>query len=80
MLTGNPIITPNYPATQDILNERNCYFVTPENEDDLAKKIKMAIEDVEKSTNIAKQARLDVKQNTFKIRVSSIINFLESNE
>ena len=40
----------------------------------------MAIEDLEKSTNIAKQARLDVKQNTFKIRVSSIINFLESNE
>lgn len=80
MLTGNPIITPNYPATQDILNEHNCYFVMPENEDDLAKKIKMAIEDVEKSTNIAKQARLDVKKNTFKIRVSNIINFLESNE
>ena len=80
MLTGNPIITPNYPATQDILNEHNCYFVMPENEDDLAKKIKMAIEDVEKSTNIAKQARLDVKKNTFKIRVSNIIDFLESNE
>jgi glycosyltransferase involved in cell wall biosynthesis len=80
MLTGNPIITPDYPATQDLLNEHNCYFVMPENEDELAKKIKMAIEDLEKSTNIAKQARLDVKQNTFKIRVSSIINFLESNE
>ena len=80
MLTGNPIITPNYPATQDILNEHNCYFVMPENEDELAKKIKMAIEDVEKSTNIAKQARLDVKKNTFKIRVSNIIDFLESNE
>lgn len=80
MLTGNPIITPNYPATQDILNEHNCYFVAPENENELAKKIKLAIEDEEKSAIIASQARFDVQQNTFKIRVSGIINFLESNE
>jgi len=80
MLTGNPIITPNYPATQDILNEHNCYFAAPENENELAKTIKIAIEDKEKSTSIANQARFDVQQNTFKIRVSSIINFLESNE
>ena len=80
MLTGNPIITPNYPATQDILNEHNCYFVAPENEHELAKKIKLAIEDEEKSAIIASQARFDVQQNTFKIRVSNIINFLESND
>jgi glycosyltransferase involved in cell wall biosynthesis len=80
MLTGNPIITPNYPATQDILNDDNCYFTVPENEIELAKTIKIAIEDKEKSTTIANQARFDVRQNTFKIRVSRIINFLESNE
>jgi O-antigen/teichoic acid export membrane protein len=80
MLTGNPIITPNYPATQDILNEHNCYFVAPENEHELAKKIKMAMEDEEKSSIIANQARFDVQQNTFKIRVSNIINFLERND
>lgn len=80
MLTGNPIITPNYPATQDILNEHNCYFVAPENEHELANKIKLAIQDEEKSAIIASQARFDVQQNTFKIRVSTIINFLESNE
>jgi hypothetical protein len=40
----------------------------------------MAIEDEEKSAIIASQARFDVQQNTFKIRVSNIINFLESND
>ncbi len=80
MLTGNPIITPNYPATQDMLNERNCYFVESENDEELAKTIKSAIESKERTSSIVKQARFDVKQNTFKIRVSSIIKFLESNE
>lgn len=80
MLTGNPIITPNYPATKDILNEHNCYFTAAENETELASTIKKAIEDKKKSIAIANQARFDVQQNTFKIRVSTIINFLESNE
>jgi glycosyltransferase involved in cell wall biosynthesis len=80
MLTGNPLVTPHYPATQDILNEHNCYFVLPENEKELAKTIKKAIEDEERSAIIASQARFDVQQNTFSLRVASIIELLENNE
>ena len=80
MLTGNPLVTPNYSATQDILNEHNCFFVAPENEVALAKTIDLAIKDEEKAAILSSQARFDVQQNTFKIRVNNIIEFLERNE
>ncbi|MFM7016008.1 MAG: glycosyltransferase [Bacteroidota bacterium] len=80
MLTGNPIITPNYAATQDILNAHNCYFVAPENDAELAKTIMFALSNKEQSSVISAQAKFDVKQNTFKIRVKNIIDFLETND
>ncbi len=66
MLTGNVIITPDYPATADLLNESNCIFTTPENSEALAESIRFAIECPEIAKRKAEQAARDVKEITFK--------------
>jgi glycosyltransferase involved in cell wall biosynthesis len=66
MLTGNPIVSPNYPATQDILNENNCTFTIPENSEALAATIKSIINSPSSSQQKAIQAAKDVREITFK--------------
>lgn len=66
MLTGNPMVSPNYPATQDLLTESNCTFTTPENSQALAKSIREIIESPELALQKAQQAAKDVREITFK--------------
>lgn len=66
MLTGNIIITPNYPATSDLLNDNNCIFTKPEDSGALAKSISDAINFPDISSEKAKQAASDVREITFK--------------
>lgn len=66
MLTGNIIVTPDYPATADLLNESNCIFAKPEDSKALAESIRFAIENKEQSSEKAIQASIDVKNITFK--------------
>lgn len=77
MLTGNVIVTPNYPPTAELLTEENCWFALPENEDSLASTIKKAIENKEISTTKAKLAREEVLKNTFTLKVKRVIEFIE---
>jgi glycosyltransferase involved in cell wall biosynthesis len=76
MLTGNVIITPDYPATRDVLTENNCYYVEPENSIALAEKIKYAIEHKEESLERGKKAKQDVREITFKNRTGLVLDFL----
>lgn len=76
MLTGNVIITPDYPATRDVLTEDNCYYVEPENSNALADKIKYAIEHKEESITRGKKAKEDVREITFKNRTGLVLDFL----
>jgi glycosyltransferase involved in cell wall biosynthesis len=39
MMTVNPIITPFFEATRDVLNEKNAFEVVPENTEELIKTI-----------------------------------------
>lgn len=66
MLTGNILITPDYPATRDLLNDRNCLFATPENSDALAERIRYAIEHPDECREKADRAARDVREFTFK--------------
>lgn len=66
MLTGNPIVSPNYPATQDVLNENNCTFTTPEDSEALANTIMRIIQSPEEARDKAMQAAKDVREITFK--------------
>lgn len=62
MLTGNPMVSPNYPATQDLLTESNCTFTTPENSQALAKSIREIIESPELALQKAQQAAKDLEK------------------
>ncbi len=75
MLTGNPIITPNFPALRDTLNEENAVFVEPENAHALAAKITEVLENKAKFKKIAEQAFNDVKEFTFKKRMKILVDF-----
>ncbi|MEO8085346.1 MAG: glycosyltransferase family 4 protein [Bacteroidota bacterium] len=76
--TRNPIVTPDFPATQDIINETNVYFVDPDNPKALAAGIKKLIEDKELARKISDQAFLDSKKITFKGKVQEILRFTGS--
>ena len=77
MLSGNEIVTPNYPPTAELLNENNCWFALPENENSLADTIKKAIDNSEKSKQKGLKARELVLQNTFTKQVKKVISFIE---
>ena len=66
MLTGNPMVSPNYPATQDLLTENNCTFTSPENSQALANSIKGIIKNPLPALQKAQQAAKDVREITFK--------------
>lgn len=78
MLTGNPIITPFFPALQDTLNDSNAVFVEPENADALAMIILKTWQNYDLAKKKAEQALNDVKEMTFEKRTKLILNFLES--
>ncbi|MBK7965878.1 MAG: glycosyltransferase [Bacteroidetes bacterium] len=65
MLTSNLIVSPNYLATQDLLNEKNCTFTEPENSEALAATIKGIINSPFESQQKAIQAAKDVREITF---------------
>ena len=79
MVTGNPIITPNYPATRDLLNTNNCFFAEPEDSASLIKTIKEVLENEEKAKLIGQQALKDVQGITFENVTNRIFNTLKLN-
>lgn len=77
MLTGNVIVTPNYPPTSELLSEENCWFAAPEDENSLTKTLKTAIENKEQSIKKAQLAREIVLKNTFTQKVKQVLDFIE---
>ena len=78
MAARRPIVTPDYPATRDILNESNAIFVKPENSASLAAGIKRAVGNSAEAEHVAEQAYQDVQEITFKKRTRVLINFLKA--
>jgi glycosyltransferase involved in cell wall biosynthesis len=74
MLTGNPIVTPDFPATRDILHQGNAFFVEPENTDSLVEGLRSVVEDRDLARQISAQARHDVEGATFQRRTQIILD------
>jgi glycosyltransferase involved in cell wall biosynthesis len=79
MLSGNIIITPDYPATKDLLNNSNCVFVDAEDSKKLAERIQYSINNPELINIKTKQAREDIEKITFKKKTGEILRFLNFN-
>ncbi|CAN5642194.1 hypothetical protein BH11BAC2_BH11BAC2_24760 [soil metagenome] len=77
MLSGNVIVSPDYPATQDLLHSNNCIFAKPEDTEELAEKIRYAINHPEISHQLAMQALEDVQQITFQKRTAALLEFFK---
>ena len=76
MLTKNPIITQDFPATRDLLNENNTIFVEPDNIKSLVSGIKLAINHTKLAKSKADQAFVDVQGLTYNNQAKSIISFV----
>ncbi|MEY4595552.1 MAG: hypothetical protein RIQ47_1962 [Bacteroidota bacterium] len=77
MTTGNVVVTPDFLATRDVVNEKNVIFVKPDCPEDLARGIKMAIENREQSEQLARQALMDMRDLTFEKRTLDFLVFAE---
>lgn len=77
MTTGNVVVTPDFPATRDVLNDRNVIFVKPDDPLALAAGLRRAVEDPEQSGRLAHQAKEDLKALTFERRTAEFLAFAE---
>jgi glycosyltransferase involved in cell wall biosynthesis len=78
LTTGNPVVTPDFPATRDVLNKNNVIFVQPDNPADLARGIKLAVQDKELVERITRQASMDIRELSFDHRTAAFIRFAET--
>ncbi len=78
MSTGNPIITPNFPATQDVLTDKNVFFVEPDNENALAEGIKKLIDNPAIGEKLANQAKEDIKHLTFDSKTKELLLWVQT--
>ena len=76
MSTGNPIITPDFPATQDVLTNKNVFFVAPDSEHSLANAIKHLVENPEVGAKLAAQAKEDIKSLTFDSKTKELLGWV----
>ncbi|MFM9052858.1 MAG: glycosyltransferase, partial [Bacteroidota bacterium] len=78
LTTGNPVVTPDFPATRDVLNDTNVIFVRPDDPMDLARGIRLAVVDDRLAANITRQAKEDMKELTFEKRTAEFLRFAET--
>ena len=76
MLTKNVIVTPDYPATRDILDEQNAFFVEPENPRALTEGLTYIINHPKRATQLAEKALQTVQELTYRKRAAFLVNFL----
>ena len=77
MLTGNIIISPDYPASADLLHSKNCLFCLPESSEELAKVIYYALAHPEICAEKAAVAAREVREITFRKQAHRLLAFLE---
>lgn len=76
MVAGRIIVTPDYPATRDLLRKENCHFVQSDNSNALAEGIRYVIEHRQESEEKAAIASKEARSLTFRKIAANILNAL----
>lgn len=76
MASQRPIIASDLPSIREILNDQNCIFCQPGDADDLAKKIKQALNNPALGEKLSDQAYQDVLQYSWDKRARKILEFI----
>jgi len=79
MASSVPIVSSDLPSVREVLNNHNAVLVEPDNVRELVNGIKRILLDNDLSVKIANKALQDIKQYTWKNRVSNILEFLNKN-
>ncbi len=75
MYSHNPIVTPDFPATHDVINSSNAIIVEPDNVFSFVEGIKKAVEDRDASKRLAEKAFTDVQLFSNEGRAEQWLNF-----
>ena len=73
MACGRPILSSDLPVFREVLNERNAILITPDDIDQWVANIEELRLDPDTRTELANQAKKDVKQYTWKARGERIL-------
>ena len=73
MASGRPIVASNIPSLSEVLNTKNAVLVAPDSANALAEGILALLSDKEMAELLALQAKRDVAQYTWNIRVQTIL-------
>lgn len=76
MLSGNPVLTPFFPATADILSEENAFEVKPDDAKALQTGIESVFSKPEEMQRRAKNALQLVHQLTYKNKAAALLKVL----
>ncbi|MCJ7659701.1 MAG: glycosyltransferase family 4 protein [Anaerolineales bacterium] len=76
MACGRPILSSDLPVFREVLNERNSILITPDDIDGWVDNIEELRSDPDTRTELANQAKMDVKQYTWKARAERILSGL----
>ncbi len=77
MASGRPIIASNLPALKEILSDKSALFFKPDDENDLARAIKMLKLSQTFGYHLSQQALADVKNYTWSNRAKKILEFIK---
>jgi glycosyltransferase involved in cell wall biosynthesis len=77
LAAGRPILAPELPDTEDVLNDRNAVLVAPDELEAAADAVRRIVDDAALSTSLATQARTDARDLTWEARARRIIAFIE---
>ncbi len=77
MASGRPIIASDLPALKEILSDKSALFFKPDDENDLARAIKMLKLSQTLGYHLSQQALADVKNYTWSNRAKKILEFIK---
>ena len=76
MASSRPIVASDLPSLRDVLNESNCFFAKPDDQNDLAKTILKVLHREQSAKEISDKAHEDVKNYTWQKRAEKITKFV----